>query len=819
MTELSKEEKLERRRQQLLKWKLKKESSREPDPKAPAASPIATPQDTTQTTQVHTDSPQETNGESEQERKKRLRQQKLEEWKRRKQNVATSAGARPQLSLPKKRARREHVNVFGDETEEPIQFRAPLPKKRDTAKLDGDELEAFFNSIETETGQETNDYDLDGEGPGDPEESNLEGDVEGDVEEDSTDGSSLHAKIQSLAKGKEIAAVDHSQIEYEPFVKNFYHELPAVSRLLDSDVALLGQELEITASGRCPRPVWEWAQLGLSPLVTDILAELGFTNPTAIQAQALPAIMLGRDFLGIAQTGLGKTMAFVLPLLRHVLAQRPLARGEGPVAVLLTPTRELALQTFKQLQHFSKRLGLTAACCYGGAPIDTQIGELKKGCQVVVATPGRMIDLLAANGGRVCTLRRTTYLVLDEADRMLDFGFEPQVRKICGQLRPDRQCVLFLATFARKMEQLAHDLVHDPVHVVVGGVSVVASEVTQHVELVTEPEKMARLAHILAQYPGKKLLFVETQAAADALLVQLLPQMACVAVHGGKAQVDRRHALREFADPSSGMDVLVATSVAARGLDVQGLDLVVNYDPPSHMEDYVHRVGRTGRAGKKGDAYTLVTASQERAITDLVKALRLSKAKVDPQLAAIAASFLQNVKNGTEKFRLGFGGKGLAHLDETRESQELLQRQRYSLDGPAKPKTTAQPALDLPEFNVLEGKASESTGPDTCKFHSRVTINDLPQKTRWAVVSADNLAPIIEATSTSITNKGQYYPPGVKIPETVKQGGRDVPAPPKLYLLIEGLTEAAVLDANRLIREKMVEGLAQEGSSTGRYTV
>lgn len=663
----------------------------------------------------------------------------------------------------------------------------------------------------------------------------------------------ISAKIKSLQKEKSLQSVDHSQVDYMPFRKLFYNETDSVKNLTDEDIALLRLSMDnIKVSGTdVPAPIWEWGQLGLSFLVESVLKdELSFKTPTSIQSQALPAIMSGRDFLGIAKTGSGKTLAFILPLLRHVQDQPPLERGEGPIAILLTPTRELALQIYKVLFSFAKKLSISAACCYGGSSIEPQIAELKKGAQIVVATPGRLIDLLAANGGRLCNLKRVTYVVLDEADRMFDIGFEPQVKKIFTQIRPDRQSILFSATFAKKMEMLAKSILVNPVEVIVGGISVIPPEIKQYVEFfpVTSEEseneitsvKFERLLEIFKKYPkGKKLVFVEKQDLADKLLVKLIEkQYQSVAIHGGKEQIDRKYAIKEFSEPNSGIDIMLATSIAARGLDVKGLNLVINYDPANHMEDYVHRVGRTGRAGLKGDAYTFILSSQERAATDLVKAMRLSRIpddEIDQRLIKIADEFLSKVKEGKEKYRFGFGGNGLTKLDELRRSNQVMERKAYEADGstpPAStgasngPKASAENAsnLDLPEFKIIEGKADETSGPDKCKFHSRITINDLPQKARWAVVSADNLAQIIESTSTSITNKGQYYPPNTKVPTTVKKGGKDVPAPPKLYLLVEGLTEVAVKEANRLIRQKMIEGLEQAGlddnvAPIGKYTV
>ncbi|QBM88239.1 ATP-dependent RNA helicase DDX46/PRP5 [Metschnikowia aff. pulcherrima] len=914
--ELSKLEKLEKRRQQLAKWKLKKVSGDTSQESAatvksgePPVQNAANPMNDRITSEI------ESTQLSPEELKKIERQRKLEEWKRKKQQ-ANTPGSKPPSESPqpeiqagaasllntgqdrldswkkkktglntaitlksvkplsrKRGLLQPKPSVFGGEEDEEVdhapRFKAPSapksnynrapetnPKRLKTEEtIQKDELDIFIESLEpaessletgipnTKSGAKTKEAPVFA--------APLMGvEEEEEEEEDSEDEDDklILAKMKNLAKGKELAKVDHSQIAYMPFKKDFYVEPPSIAGLTADEVKSLRIELDgIKVSGKnVPRPIWDWAQLGLSPLVLSVMQDkLSYTKPTLIQLQALPAIMSGRDFMGVAKTGSGKTLAFVLPLLSHVQAQPALEKGDGPIGVLLTPTRELALQIFKQLSYFTKKLGISACCCYGGLSIEPQIAELKKGSQIVVATPGRLIDLLAANNGRVCNLRRVTYIVLDEADRMFDFGFEPQVNRIFAQIRPDRQSILFSATFAKKMESLARAVLNDPVEVVVGGISVVAPEIAQKIEFfesdsseIIYEKKFARLLEVLSMFPGvKKLVFVEKQDSADDLLVKLLAhKIPCVAIHGGKEQIDRKYAIREFSSKDSGVDVLIATSIAARGLDVKGLDLVVNFDPPNHMEDYVHRVGRTGRAGNHGDAYTFVTADQERPITDLVKALRLSKvpeAEIDPRLVKIADAFLAKVKEGKEKFRFGFGGNGLNKLDETRNTTKSMERRAYDVPGESKsvsmPKAQtlskeSEFALDLPEFKVIEGRADETAGPDKCKFHSRVTINDLPQKARWVVVNADNLAQIIEATSTSITNKGQYYAPKVKIPATVKQGGRDVPAPPKLYLLIEGLTENAVSEANRMIRQKMIEGLEQaaadEGlSAPGKYTV
>lgn len=867
-TELSKAEKLRRRQEQLAKWKLKQSPSQESTP-VPEANPNS---------EETKPKPEGSKPISEEEQRKLDRQRKLEEWKRKKQNnqlqndeqqdnlddrhrklqewkqkrQAPSAASKVVVKnlfagLPKVNKERgpELKRVLFDDDDEKTAsgrvFKKPAMAKAEyepSNEDDVDALDAFLEGLE-DTALQKLDHA--------PE---LDDDDEVDVE--NGDDELLNRKIKNLQQGKDLKQVDHDQVDYLPFRKSFYTEPQSVKDLTPDDVTALRLELDgIKVTGKdCPRPVWSFSQLGLSSLTMSIMEDkLDYSKPTPIQCQALPAIMSGRDVLGIARTGSGKTLAYVLPLLKHIQDQPPLAPGDGPIAVLLSPTRELALQIYKQVTNFTKRLNISACCCYGGSSIEPQIAELKKGSQIVVSTPGRLIDLLAANGGRVCNLKRVTYVVLDEADRMFDFGFGPQVTKIFSQIRPDKQSILFSATFARKLESLAKLTLKDPVEIVVGGISVVPPEITQFVEYFEtsnttdaeeqEEKKFSMLVQILGSHPNvKKLVFVEKQDSADKMLVKLLKQnISSLVIHGGKDQIDRKHAIKEFSAEASGVDVLIATSIAARGLDVKGLDLVVNYDPPNHMEDYVHRVGRTGRAGNKGTAYTFVTSEQERSITDLVKALRLSKVpedQIDPRLVTISEKFLGKVKDGKEKFRFGFGGNGLSKLDELRSSHQLVDRKVHDVENNRETKastpkfesreTSQAPSIDLPEFNVIEGRAEETAGPDRCKFHSRITINDLPQKARWTVVNADNLAEIIETTSTSITNKGQYYPPNTKVPTTVKVGNKEVPAPPRLYLLIEGLTENAVQEANRMIRRKMLEGLElaekdENSAPTGKYTV
>ena len=399
--------------------------------------------------------------------------------------------------------------------------------------------------------------------------------------------------------------------------------------------------------------------------------------------------MSGRDVIGVAKTGSGKTLAFLLPMFRQIKAQRPVANNEGAIALIMTPTRELAIQIYRECKLFSKPLNLRVVCAYGGSPIKDQIADLKRGAEIIVCTPGRMIDLLCANSGRVTNLHRITYLVLDEADRMFDMGFEPQVMKIIQNIRPDRQTVLFSATFPRQMEALARKILIRPLEITVGGRSVVCQDVDQRVLVIPQDKKFLRLLEILGQFYNtnpdtRALIFVDRQESADYLFRDLIRRgYVCNSIHGAKDQVDRDQSIADF--KVGNIQILIATSVAARGLDVKKLTLVVNYDCPNHMEDYVHRVGRTGRAGNKGTAYTFITPDQDRYAVDIVNALKLSEVEPPKDVQDLANSFLQKVERGeiahyNPKGSSGFGGNGLERLDEERDMVKKIQRKTYGGD-------------------------------------------------------------------------------------------------------------------------------------------
>ncbi|KAJ1817411.1 pre-mRNA processing RNA-helicase, partial [Coemansia sp. RSA 2599] len=473
-------------------------------------------------------------------------------------------------------------------------------------------------------------------------------------------------------------------MNYESFKKEFYIEPTELRNLTPEEVDMMRVDLGgIKIRGvDPPKPATNWSYFGLPAACADVIRHQGFERPTPIQAQAVPAILSGRDIIGVAKTGSGKTLAFILPMLRHIKAQRPLAQSEGPIGLVMTPTRELAVQIHRECKPFLKPLGLRAVCAYGGSGIKDQIGELKRGAEIVVCTPGRLIDLLCANSGRVTNLHRVTYLVLDEADRMFDMGFEPQVSKIVQGVRPSRQTVLFSATFPRQMEALARKVLRRPLEIVVGGRALIPPEVAQHVEVVESSERFVRLLGILGDSFNSNpetlaLVFVDRQEAADALLRDLMRRgYVCNSLHGGKDQTDRDQAIADFKNRV--YSVLIATSVAARGLDVRGLNVVVNYDCPNHMEDLVHRVGRTGRAGNKGDAYTFIMPGQDRYASEVVKAMKLSGLVPPADVQAMADAFMDKVRQGKERHgKSGFGGKGLEKLDKDRDMVKKIQKVTY----------------------------------------------------------------------------------------------------------------------------------------------
>ncbi|KAJ9609682.1 ATP-dependent RNA helicase dbp2 [Cladophialophora chaetospira] len=438
------------------------------------------------------------------------------------------------------------------------------------------------------------------------------------------------------------------------FEKSFYNEDPSVTARSQRDVDEFRRKMEISIQGRnVPRPVETFDEAGFPSYVMSEVKAQGFANPTAIQSQGWPMALSGRDVVGIAETGSGKTLTYCLPAIVHINAQPLLSPGDGPIVLVLAPTRELAVQIQQEITKFGKSSRIRNTCVYGGVPKGGQIRDLSRGVEVCIATPGRLIDMLES--GKT-NLRRVTYLVLDEADRMLDMGFEPQIRKIIGQIRPDRQTCMWSATWPKEVRQLASDYLNDFIQVNIGSMDLSANHrITQIVEVVSEFEKRDRmikhLEQIMEDRNNKILLFTGTKRVADEI-TRFLRQdgWPALSIHGDKQQNERDWVLNEFKTGKS--PIMVATDVASRGIDVRDITHVFNYDYPNNSEDYVHRIGRTARAGRQGTSITLFTTDNAKQARDLIAILQDSKQAIDPRLAEMGRY------SGGGGGGRGYGGRG-----------------------------------------------------------------------------------------------------------------------------------------------------------------
>ncbi|XP_075929901.1 putative ATP-dependent RNA helicase DDX43 isoform X2 [Petromyzon marinus] len=435
-----------------------------------------------------------------------------------------------------------------------------------------------------------------------------------------------------------------------PIKKNFYFESPSVTRMSPEEVVEWRKSNNnISVVDMCeeggrsiPNPVRTFADaFEHFPDILDNICRAGFTTPSPIQSQAWPVVLLGWDLVGIAQTGTGKTLAFLFPGFIHLTLQPiPREQREGPGMLILTPTRELALQIKSECSKYSYQ-GITSVCIYGGGNRREQIDIATRGVDIVIATPGRLNDLMM--NGHI-SMRGITYLVLDEADRMLDLGFEPQIMKILLDVRPDRQTTMTSATWPPGVRRLARSYLKDPVLVYVGSLNLAAvHSVHQEVVVLNPEDKQDFLFKFFAsmQPSDKVIVFTGRKAMADHLSTKCcLMGLDVQSLHGDREQFDREQALSEFR--SGCVRILIATDVASRGLDVTDITHVLNYDCPRHMEEYVHRIGRTGRAGKEGKSVTLVTRNDWRHAADLIGIMQEAGQDVPQELEEMAERFEQN---------------------------------------------------------------------------------------------------------------------------------------------------------------------------------
>nr|XP_006204492.2 probable ATP-dependent RNA helicase DDX43 [Vicugna pacos] len=374
------------------------------------------------------------------------------------------------------------------------------------------------------------------------------------------------------------------------------------------------------------------------PEVMKNIEKEGFQKPTPIQSQAWPIILQGIDLIGVAQTGTGKTLSYLMPGFIHIDSQ-PVARN-GPGMLVLTPTRELALQVEAECSKYSYK-GLRSICIYGGGDRDGQIKDLSKGVDIIIATPGRLNDLQMNN---FVYLKSITYLVLDEADKMLDMGFEPQIMKILLDVRPDRQTVMTSATWPYAVRRLAQSYLKEPMIVYVGTLDLVAvSTVKQNIIVTTEDEKRSHIQTFIESMSprDKVIVFVSRKAVADHLSSDLgIRHISVESLHGNREQSDRERALKNF--KTGKVRILIATDLASRGLDVHDITHVYNYDFPRNIEEYVHRVGRTGRAGRTGVSITLITRSDWKIASELINILERANQSIPEDLRAMAERYKAN---------------------------------------------------------------------------------------------------------------------------------------------------------------------------------
>ncbi|XP_014485169.1 PREDICTED: ATP-dependent RNA helicase DDX42 [Dinoponera quadriceps] len=662
--------------------------------------------------------------------------------------------------MPKKRSKTEE-EYFEDDDEPPTSLEyipAPgsptydLMKKavKDESDSEEDPLDAFMAGIDAEVKRNNSvaQYDIDRK---EDKSKGFRADIDGEddeesyyryMEENPTAGLQQEESDQEIeydedgnpiapSKKKEIdplPPIDHSEINYEPFEKNFYNVHEEIASLNKQQIDDLRKTLGIKVSGPSPpNPVTSFGHFGFDDALIKAIRKNEYTQPTPIQVQAVPAALSGRDIIGIAKTGSGKTAAFIWPMLVHIMDQRELKAGDGPIGLILAPTRELSQQIYQEAKKFGKVYNIQVCCCYGGGSKWEQSKALESGAEIVVATPGRMIDLVKM---KATNLIRVTFLVLDEADRMFDMGFEPQVRSICNHVRPDRQMLLFSATFKKRVEKLARDVLMDPVRIVQGDVGEANTDVTQHVMMFHNNPggKWNWLLQNLVEFlsTGSLLIFVTKKLNAEELANNLiLKEFDVLLLHGDMDQIERNKVITAF--KKKDVSTLVATDVAARGLDIPHIKTVVNYDVARDIDTHTHRIGRTGRAGEKGTAYTLVTEKDKEFAGHLVRNLEGANQEVPKSLMDLAmqsAWFRKSRFKGGKGKSINVGGAGLGFRGRPDSSSSSGSSSQTSKDindvvkklerhGPGSDRLSAMKAAFRSQYNSQFRASSDHTWEQT----------------------------------------------------------------------------------------------------------
>jgi ATP-dependent RNA helicase RhlE len=461
-------------------------------------------------------------------------------------------------------------------------------------------------------------------------------------------------------------------------------------------------------------PSITFADFGLDPLIQKAVSEQGYSTPTPIQAQAIPHVLAGSDLMGAAQTGTGKTAAFVLPIIQQILrhASSSASPARHPIrALVLTPTRELAVQVAENAANYSRHTDLRAAVVYGGVDMKEQVATLRNGVEILIATPGRLLDHI---GSKVANLSQVEILVLDEADRMLDMGFLPDLQRIISLIPPQRQTLLFSATFSPEIKKLAQSYLRTPVTVEVARQNAAADTVKQVIHMVASADKEHAIVKLLAERTrqglSRQCIIFTNSRLGCAKLSRALERdgIKAGAIHGDKSQGERTLTLDAF--KSGAIEALVATDVAARGLDIPDMPLVINHELPFNAEDFIHRIGRTGRAGSKGDAIALVDAKEKRLLDDIEK---LMKRKLDVQP-------LPDIDVPTSHARAHSSGS--SYISNSSSSSQS--RSSYSRPAPAK--APVDPFFDKP-YEPSPRAQSASAGSE---------VSQQPAEKKVGIVSA-----------------------------------------------------------------------------------
>jgi len=403
----------------------------------------------------------------------------------------------------------------------------------------------------------------------------------------------------------------------------------------ERDWRILKEDFSIsTKGGNVPPPLRFWKEAKICEQLLGVIDEVGYTTPSSIQRQAIPIGLENRDIIGIAQTGSGKTAAFLIPMLEGILKKPKMDEtnaGDGPYALILAPTRELANQIEVETQKFCEPLGFRSVSIIGGHKIGDQAFQLRDGCEIIIATPGRLRDCLDRH---ILVLNQCCFVVMDEADKMIDLGFEVDLNYILDSIPSERkrQTVMFSATMPPPLENLAKKYLEKPVIVTIGVAGQAVAEIDQRVEMVSHDRKRGRLLEIVQAFGRPIIVFVGLKKSCDGVAKALVGAgHTCAVLHGGKGQDAREAALAQFKDGRAG--ILVATDVAGRGIDVKDVCLVVNYDMAKNIEAYTHRIGRTGRAGKSGTAITFLSSGDEEVYFDLRATLQRAGSRIPNELA------------------------------------------------------------------------------------------------------------------------------------------------------------------------------------------